>query len=373
MISRVFTWYLMLKKRLLRKTGFLVILFMIPLFAFVFYLCSKEDGGSFLRIALAVENKEDKIAVEIMEKIDKDTAVFQFTVYDSEEDAKRKVEASQADAAWVFVDDMAETLEKIAQGKDRKLVKIYESEESTFLKISREKIFAVLYPYVAYYIYEDYVTNEMLPNEEVSEELLQEVYNVVGEQEGFIEFEYLNSDQKSADEVNFLTSTIRGLLMAIMLLSGIASTMYFLRDEERGVYSWLSPKKRIFVSWGNNLAALSLAGIFVTIALILGGNYTTFWRESIAMILFIMMAAAFCSLLGSIFHSINILCILLPAILVACIVFCPVFFNTHILFQQILPPYFYLFSINDVTYLIRMVLYCIIAYPLGYISNRRKV
>ena len=49
MISRVFTWYLMLKKRLLRKTGFLVILFMIPLFAFVFYLCSKEDGGSFLR------------------------------------------------------------------------------------------------------------------------------------------------------------------------------------------------------------------------------------------------------------------------------------------------------------------------------------
>ena len=162
MISRILTWYLMLNKRLLKKTGFIVILCMIPVFAFVFYLCSKEDEGSFMRIALAVENTEDKLAVEVMEKLHEDTAVFQFTICDSEDEAKRKVEASQVDAAWVLVDHMESVFEKIGQGKQGTLIKIFESEESTFLKISREKIFAVLYPYVAYYMYADYVTNDFL-------------------------------------------------------------------------------------------------------------------------------------------------------------------------------------------------------------------
>ncbi len=373
MISRILTWYLMLNKRLLKKTGFMFILFMIPVFALVFHLCSKEDGGSFMRIALAVENTEDKLAVEIMEKLYDDTAVFQFTVCDSEHEAKRKVEASQADAAWVLVDHMESALKNIGQGKHGTLIKIFESEESTFLKITREKIFSTLYPYVAYYIYEDYVTNDFLPQENISEEELKAVYNVVGEQEGFIEFEYLNAKNKNIEDFNFLTSTIRGLLVTIMLLAGIASTMYYLRDEERGVYSWLAPKKRIFVSWGNNLTAMSLAGIFVTLALVLGGNYTSFWRETISMILFILMATAFCSVLGSICRSIRVLCIILPTLLVACIVFCPVFFNTHLLFQQILPPYFYLFSIHSMEYMKWMIVYCIVAYPLGYILNLRKM
>lgn len=373
MISRVFTWYLMLKKRLLKKTGFMVILFLIPVFAFVFYLCSKDDGGGLLRIALAVEDEDDEIAVEMMEKINAESNVFRFTICESAAEAKREVEATNADGAWVFVEDMEEQLKAIGEGKSKTLVKIYESEENAFLKVAREKIFAVLYPYVAYYLYEDYITNEMLPHENVSEELLKEKYEIIGEQDGFIEFEFLDSEQKNVEDVNYLTSTIRGLLMSMMLLSGMASTMYFLRDEEKGVYSWIPTRKRIFVSWGNNLAALSLSAVFVSAALLLGGNYTNFWRETASMILYILMAASFCSILGSVFRTVKGMSIALPTVLVVSIVFCPVFFNTRLPMQQILPPYFYLYSINSAKTLIWMVLYCVISYPLGYLLNRGKV
>jgi len=372
MISRIFTWYLMLKKRLLKKIGFMIILIIIPIFAYIFHLGSQDGGGGFVRIALAVEDANDEIAVEMMESVGKDSKVFEFVICDSPKEAKRQVEASKADAAWVFADDMKKELEAAGARKRATLVHIYESEESTFLMVSREKIFAVLYPHVAYYIYDEFITNEMLPDKDVSEELLKECYDVVEEQEGFIEFQFLDSDQGNIEDVDYITSTIRGLLVVLMLLAGMASTMYFLKDEEKGIYSWIPIKRRIFILWGNNLAALSMSGVFVTLALVIGGTYTTFWRETISMFLFILMATAFCSVLGVLFTTIKSFCILLPTILVAGIAFCPIFFNTRIPLQQILPPYFYLFSINNVKTILWMILYCVVAYPMGCFLNLRK-
>lgn len=372
MISKILTWYLMLKKRLLKKTGFIVILFMIPVFALVLSYFSQIESGGLLRIALAVENAEDELAMEMMNKVSEDNQVFVFTICESPQEAKRQVEAARADAAWVFKDHMLEKIRLIVKGSDEPLVTVYEAEESTFLKVAREKIFGVLYPHIAYYMYEDYITNQMLMGITINKETLKEEYQVITDEDGFVEFEFLNSEQKDMDEMNYLISTLRGLLMVIMLLAGIASTMYYLKDEEKGTFSWLSTRKRIFVSWGNNLAALSLSGVFVTLAFVLAGTYTSFWRETISMILFILMASAFCSILGAVFRTVNGLCVVLPAVLVATIVFCPVFFNTHLPLQQILPPYYYLYSINDVGVLKWMILYCVVAYPLGYVLNRRK-
>lgn len=373
MIRRVLIWYLMLTKRLLKKIGFMIILFLIPVFAFVFHMFNKEGSGGLLRIALAVEDDSDALGVEMMEDISGKSDVFQFTICQSEEEAKRMVEGAKADAAWVFVKDIEEKLQEVANGDTETLVRIYESEENVLLKIAREKIFGVLFPHIAYYMYAEHITDKMLPQEEITETLLREEYEIIGEDDSFIEFTFLDSKQKSIQDVNYLISTVRGLLMAIMLLAGIASTMYYLHDEENGTFSWLPPNRRIWVLWGSNLAALSLAGVFVTLALLLGGTYTTFVVESISMLLFILMATAFCSILGVVFRTVNRLCIMLPTVLVAAIVFCPVFFNTRLTLQQILPPYYYLYAINNVGYLKWMLLYCVIAYPLGYLWQRKRL
>ena len=370
MNSRVFTWYLMLNKRLLKKAGFLVILFLIPIFALVFQLCSKDDTGGFLRIALAVEDADDKLAVTLMNQVKTEGKVFQFSIYDSPEQAKQAVEAAKADVAWVFVENMQEQFQKIGAGKKQTLVKIYESEENTFLKLAREKLFATLYPHMAYYMYEDYIKNEMLPDENVSDELLREEYEVISDQDDFIEYEFLDSDQKDVNDVKYITSTFRGLLTSFMLLSGMAATMYFLQDDEKGVYSWMPKSKRIFVSWGNNVAALSLAAVSASVALLASGNYTDFGREIIAMILYIFVGASFCSILGTMCRTVKGMSIALPVVLALSIVCCPVFFNTRMPLRQVLPPYFYLYAISNVKNLLWMVIYCVIAYPLGYLLSR---
>lgn len=371
MINKVWIWYLMLNKRLLKKMGFMIILILIPIFAFVFHCFVEQDNGGLMRIALAMEDAEDEVAKQLMERVNQPSQVFDFTVCDSEEEAKKQVAGAKAEAAWVFVDDMDERMQEIATGKDRAIVKVYESEENTLLNISREKIFSVLYPEIAYYIYEDYITNHMLADEEISEERLQEGYEVISEEDGFIEFSFLDSNQKGIENTNYLTSTLRGLLIVLMLLAGMAATMYHLTDREGGLFSWLPTKKWIFVSWGNNLAALSMAAVFVTIALIATGNYTSFWQETVAMILFVLTGTVFCSTLGVLFKKVDHLCVAVPAVLVLCIVFCPVFFNIRVPMQQILPPYYYLYSIHSYEFVMWQLLYCAIGYPLCYILNKK--
>ena len=371
MINKVWIWYLMLNKRLLKKTGFLIILILIPVFAFIFQYFVEQDNGGLMRIALALEDSEDAVAKRLLERVNQPSQVFDFTVCHSEEEAKRQVAGAKAEAAWVFVDDMDKRMQEIATGKDRAIVKVYESEENTFLNISREKIFSVLYPEIAYYIYEDYITNEMLADEEISDERLQEAYEVIGEEDSFIEFSFLDSNQEGIEDANYLTSTLRGLLIVLMLLAGMAATMYHLTDREEGLFSWLPIKKWIFVSWGNNLAALSMAAVFVTIALIATGNYTSFWQETVAMVLFILAGSVFCSTLGVLLQQVHHMCVAVPAILVLCIVFCPVFFNIRVPMQQILPPYYYLYAIHSYEFVIWQLLYCVAGYPLCYILNKR--
>ena len=131
--------------------------------------------------------------------------------------------------------------------------------------------------------------------------------------------------------------------------------------------------KRIFVSWGNNLAAMSLAAVSASVALLACGNYTDFGRETIAMILYIFVGASFCSILGNVCGTVKGMSIALPVVLVLSLVCCPVFFNTRMPLRHVLPPYFYLYSINNAKNLLWMAIYCAIAYPMGYLLNRNSL
>lgn len=367
MIKKILIWYFMLSKRLLKKTGFLIILLLIPLLAFLMnYFIEKEDSG-LLHVALASEDEHDEFAKNLLKKIDADSEVFMFTICDTEEDAKQMVKTSKADAAWVITAGVEDNLQSIVEGKKRELIKVYETEENIILKISRERIFGVMFPYLSYYLYEDYVINDLPEGVSISSEELEENYRIFAVDESMVDFEFLDSSQTDIEGAKFLASPIRGLLVVIMLLSGISATIYFLQDERRGTFSWLPANKGYFVLFGNNIAALSLAGVFVTLALILANVYTSFVRETIAMILLIFVTAAFCAVLGAVFKTINIMSIIIPTLMVVSVVFCPVFFNTHFPGQEILPPYYYLYGINDGRYLLAMVLYCVIMLPAGYV------
>lgn len=370
-IKKGLLWFCLLTKRLFKKQGYLITLALIPILSFAMSFFVKTEETGLMRIVLVAKDPEDQTVNTIFEKLlnDSDGNIFSFTVTKSQDDAKTMVENKTVDAAWVFEDEFSSKVEQTVKSGDIPLINVYAVCDSIFFKASREKIFAAIMPEISYEMYLEH-TRLLLPQDtDITDEQLREYYDKYGTDERIVEFTYLDAEHISIEETNFLTSTIRGLLAVIMLLCGISSTMYFYSDEKQGIYSWLTAKKRLFVLLGSNFSALLIAGVFVFAALLLSGNCVSVARELIVMILFVVCTSAFCAVLGAACNSVGKLGLALPTVLLASLALCPIFFNINLLkpVQVLLPPYLYLYAINDARYIKWMAGYAVVAILTAYV------
>lgn len=362
LIRQICIWYRILLKRLLKRPSFLVILALIPLLALAMSEISGEKGG-FLHIAVAAEEPEDPYAQSVTERICADSELISYTVYETPEAARAAVVSGNADTAWILSSDLAERVASVAAGERSKLVHVIVGEDSTFTRTAREHLFGALYADISYSTYLQYVDELSLPAELLTAEALRTNYEIFSKDRQIIVFDYLNTDAE-AKNTDYLTSPLRGLLVVIMLMCGMAGTMYFLTNERDKTFACLPPFKRVCVFFANNLAAVSLAAVFVTPALILSGNYTEFGRETLLMILYVLMATGFCTLLGAVCRRLGILALCLPVVLVMSVAMSPVFVNIKMLapLQRLLPTNHYLYAVTDPTRISGMILYVVVSF-----------
>lgn len=369
-LKKTFIWYYLLNKRLLKKAGFLVILCLIPILAFLMTVTAGKEETGFVRIAVSCKDPAESFAVQLVKEFqDDDGEVFVFTECKDPEEAKAMVNRSEADAAWVVSADAEDKLAKVIKGESVDLITVYQTEESTLLQLSREKIFAALFPHISYGEYEQYIREELLPDHELTDEELRTFYQRYEKGDDLIEPEYVGGNSQKDVKNSYLTAPLRGISVILMLLCSMASAMYFLHDEKKGTFSWLSAKKRVLVFWAGNLAAAAIAAIFVTAALALSNNYTSFGTETLMMILLIFAISGFCTLLGSIFSTEKSFGIMLPLVLVVCVVFCPIFFDiTSVRALQLsLPPTYYLYGIFNISYLWKFAVYILAVNTAAYV------
>jgi len=373
--KRLLFWYYALNKRLIKKVSFLIILLLIPLFTIFMANTAKEESG-FVRIALVSEDPADPIAADIIAKVKETTKITVVTECKTEREAKIMVERGEADTAWVLLPDLESRAEKIAAGEKEHLIRVYLSEDNTFVRAAREKLLGMLFPIVSYEIYEDAALKLPLGDEYKTPEFLADAYDIFGEDTTLIEYGYLDSNQEAPKNSDFITAPLRGLLGAVMLLCGLAAAPYFNSDDHEGIFSNLTSLKRGAIYLFNNLAALTISGTFVSIALMLSGNYTSFPRESLMMLLYILCCTGFCTLLGTLLNTPAKLSVALPIVLILSIALSPVFFNVRKfhLIQSFFPLYHYLYGINNLQFALSLGLWAIgyiaVAYMIYTYKNR---
>lgn len=377
-LKRMLIWYLLLNKRLFKKAGFLVILALIPILAFLMASAVEKEDSGFMTVALYFGENDPEMIERLNNAFDNEKSeLFFYKICETEKEAIGLAARAEADAAWVFADDLDAEIDSYSRGNPTVLVKVYEAEENSILMLSREKIFSSLYPYISYKMYDSYIDEEIVTDIEITEEMKRDAYEIFGEDKKLINFKFLDTDEKQTETRNFLISPLSGMFAILILLCGLASTMYFINDEQKGTFNWLLPKKRVAVLWTSNFCAVTIAGIFSTIALILSKNYTNIGAETLMMLLYILAASSFCTLVGSLIPSQKAFGIILPIVLVACLVFCPIFFELKGFgaVQALLPPYYYLNGRYDLIYALYSLLYiavsCAIAYGI-YVFRHRQ-
>lgn len=358
MIRRMLTRYYLLNKRLFKKYSFLLILCMVPLLVGGVRVLSRQESG-IARVVLCLPNPEDELALQVAEKLISGESILRYQFCESKEEARRMVVENEADTAWIFEEDLADSLRMVASRKRiGPVVKVVERKESVSLIFSREILSGALYPVFSYVVYEEYIRSD-LGLTEVSEEELRRAYEQTLVEGSLFEMAYLDDGQKTEEDFNYLQAPLRGILSIWLVICGLAACLYYMQDEEQGALSRIPVARRLSASFGMCAVFLSDAVLVVLFACKLAGVFTVWHREVMSCVLFACATLAFCNLIRLIADTPERLGSSMLILTAGMLVLCPVFFNLRSFraVKYLLPSYYYLLSIHSVRYLYGMVIY----------------
>ena len=362
-------WYFMFSKRLLHKFSFVVLMCLIPVVIPLTNVALSDDAG-VIRVVLCCEDN-DPISKNAIKRLMDADGIISYTVCNSRSEAESKVKAFDADAAWIFVNNMTDAIEDyISNNSDTQLVNIIQREETVPLKIARELLHGALYDDIAFAVYKNFVKAEVPDGGDISDDDFYFYFSKTAKRGEIIRTERLNSEIPPM-KTNYLTAPLRGILVLMIMLCTLAAAIYFLKDSAEGKFDWLPPMKRVFPAFGSCLSASVFSSIAVFFALQLSGLSTYLLRDILALLLYALCTTGFCLNMCIIFRSPGKLGASIPGIIILTLVLSPVFFNgTELKFIRLcLPAYYYLQATYNNSYFVYMVYYIVGSYGLAFVLN----
>lgn len=370
MPGQMFVRFMLLQKRLLKKGGFLLMLCLAPLLSAGVGRLAAESAG-IATIALYLP-EGDASAREISERLLNGGGVLRYLPCDDEAEAQTLVETGEADAAWIFSEDLSERLEELGEKRRvRPVVTVVERRDSVPLILGREILSSAIYPSFSYKVYEGYVRDE-LGLAGMTDEELRRVYDSVAVEGSLFQMVYPDETPGETEEFTYVQAPLRGILAIWFTFVGLSAALWFMRDEDRGVYGRLSVTKRLSASYVAGAVYLLDAAAVLLLSCRLAGVFTDWKREGISCAVFAVCVLAFANLLRMICRTPRRLGMVFLPLLAAMLALCPVFLNLPYFKagKLLLPPWYYLQSIHNPRYLYEMAVYTAVLAALGVILQR---
>ena len=355
--------FLLLNKRLLKKPSFIILLCMIPVIVFGLHLVSERESG-IVRIALVNEGSQE--AGTIIDELMNKPSVFLFDTYESGKDAEEALLDNRVDAVWIFPRDYSDRISDftgslVKNTKDSEgAVEIVEREDNVLLQLSRMELFGALYSDLSFSLFDNYI-NIRLADTKVPAGTLRGYYDN-NRNTGML-FDYRDTDERSPKEQDvsesYLFTPLRGVLLLLTLLCGLAAAMYYRADLDKEIFTWMPVGNKWVFEHVYLLTALVDGGLVVLITFFITGLATSPLTEIALMFLFILSCCCFCSIIRRLTFNLRSLATFIPILMLAMLVVCPVFIYIRALrgIQHLLPPFYYLMAQNNTGYLNLFVIY----------------
>ena len=176
-------------------------------------------------------------------------------------------------------------------------------------------------------------------------------------------FDYRDTDERSPKEQDvsesYLFTPLRGVLLLLTLLCGLAAAMYYRADLDKEIFTWMPVGNKWVFEHVYLLTALVDGGLVVLITFFITGLATSPLTEIALMFLFILSCCCFCSIIRRLTFNLRSLATFIPILMLAMLVVCPVFIYIRALrgIQLLLPPFYYLMAQNNTGYLNLFVIY----------------
>lgn len=370
--GKVFTWYILLNKRLLKRYSFILMLVLLPLLLFGLKSVSKEESG-ILHIALVLE-ENSYINNEIKKELTDKESIILIKEERNKDEALSMLKSGKFDAVWILPKNIEEKINKYLSKGDY-LIEVYEKENSTILNLAREKLYKAVNPFISYQVYEKYMHkllsyNELNDGEKKAIDTdLKKYYNKQDIDKNLLKFVYIDGDEyvEKQDKKTYLLSPVRGLVAMWLVLCAMAVNIYFLQDEKSGLFVWIDRKSRWLFSLAYQFAIMFNLALFSALILWLMKMGEGGLRQLLAMGLLLVSAIAFTSLLRLVFRNMNILISLIPIMLLYLLISAPIFIDIGYKgIQGLSPIYYYLNLVYDISYLLPYTLYTGLCLLIGF-------
>lgn len=347
-------WLWLLMNRMYKRPVFLVILILIPLLTFCYSTIAKDDSGM---ICVALYAQDEPLAQQVLTALQQDSQLMQYTRCATPEAAEDLVRTGKADAAWIFAPQLQQCIDTFTAvpEKSNAFVRVVQREETVALMLAREKLSGVLYTHLARSFYLDYMRENFPAMGDLSDDALLSYYDGVALGDSLFDYD----SAQNAQQVHYLLSPVRGLLAVMMVLGSLAAAMYHIRDIRHGTFCWLSPEKRALPELAGQWVCAVNLGAVSLIALALAGLAGKLLPELAVLLLYSLCVAVFGMLLRRILGSIRVIGVMIPLLIVAMLLVCPVFFDLGALrmVQFLLPPTYYINGVYNTRYILYMAVY----------------
>ena len=369
-MKRFFLWFALLNKRLARRVSFWLILAAVPLLVLALGLLAEQDSG-VATVAIYCADKTDPAAAAALQRLTGQKSVLRCVLCTSEREARSLVASSRADAAWILPEALSERIDAYATGGEEPVVRIYTREENGVLQsLTRERLYAALYPELAYSVYSHYILDTLKPRTAPTEAELDTYYHSVAHDDGVIQFSTV--DGAAADDASYLVMPVRGLLALLVMMAALASALYYLHDMRSDSFVWLSRRRKRLLPYGCHLIPTLDTAVVMVAALFLAGLGTTWYRELALMALYTLACVGFAELMRQLLGDTARLGVAIPILVLAMLALSPIFFDLHGLraLQLLFPPFYYLNGVHEPMYLALLAGYALAAFALSYTLGR---
>lgn len=330
-------WYIALFKRLLKKAEFIVMLLTLPLLVFGIMSVSRQKKG-LLDIGIVASASSNSDVRAVVNKLKNEKSVLDFEVYGDEELAKESLKRGELDIIWVLpdsLDDIGDNSIKVIQGKD-----------SAINSITREKLYAALYPYIAHSEYIKYMKKIGVSDTKVLDKYFDDI-DVDGD---FINFEGVKG-KSPYENLDYMTYPIRGFICIWLFVGTLTADIYFLNDEKNGLFSMADRKTKRVIAPVYSVGIAATLALVMLFTLLLTGQAADIFIEIEAVFLLSVSFILIADILRKTFKRAEILEALIFPIILFLIIFAPVIFDVRVFgikfITRLDPIYYYLSVIED--------------------------
>lgn len=353
--------YLLLLKRFFRKKSYILMLLLVPFM--VFLLKEMSQGQENIMTIGVYLPGTDPSSQSLRENLDDESGAIKYVYYDSEYALRRDVANQTLTEGWVVPENLDYTVGMMADNQyphDR--IQVVVREQGVTQLLGKEIICSRIYPSVAKRLlvkYTKYYTgNDELPVDVISH--LENSFENYSISNKLFQASYLDSAE--INDTPVILMPLRGILAMWLMLCGIATSMYYLEDQENGLFIWWRSRIGFLRDLGYYAVAFIAPAIITVVSLIYSGSFTTVAKEVPALILYVLATIFFSMAIRIIGASKKFLGMLTPVLIILSTILSPVFVDLKELrqIQKCCPAFHYLSSIHDSYYLVTLLIYTVL-------------